>query len=101
MTSVVAATDREQVVRWMEEGRSVLESVHRILHECDQFKGVAEAAQKECKQLKLECDQLRAEISQLKTDNERGQKERAETAQWFTAMMNEAASRLRIEHPPA
>ena len=101
MTSGVVGTERDQVVRWMEEGRSVLEGVHRILHECDQFKGAAEAAQKECERLQHECEQLRAETIRLKADNERGQRERAETAQWFTTMMNEAASRLRIEHPPA
>jgi len=93
--------ERVQVIRWMEEGRSVLESVQRLLHECDQFKGAAEAAQKECARLQGECEQLRAEISRLTADGERAQKERAETAQWFTAMLNQAASRLRIENPPA
>ena len=101
MTSVVTGTEREQVVRWMEEGRSVLEGVHRILNECDQFQGAADAARKECERLQHECEQLRAEISRLKTEGERFKKERAENAQWFTAMMNEAASRLRIEYPSA
>jgi regulator of replication initiation timing len=101
MTSVGMGAERVQVVRWMEEGRSVLENVHKILSECDQLKGMAEAAQKECARLQSECEQLRTEISRLTAEGERAQKERAEMAQWFTAMLNQAASRLRIEHPPA
>jgi len=44
---------------------------------------------------------LRAEIIRLTAESERAQQERAETAQWFTAMLNQAASRLRIEPLPA
>jgi glutathionylspermidine synthase len=85
----------------MEEGRSVLESVHRILVESNQFKAVAEAAQKECDRLRHEAEQLRVEFSRLTAETERVQQERAETAQWLTTMLNEAASRFRIEPPPA
>ena len=99
MTGAVAGTEREQVVRWVEERQSVLEGVHRILGEYDQLKGAAEAAQQECERLRQKSEQLRAEVSRLTAETERVQRERTETTQWLTAMLNEAASRLRIERP--
>lgn len=85
----------------MEEGQTVFERVQQLLHECDQLKGATEAAQKEWSRLRSECEQLRAEISRLRAESGRAQQERAETAQWFTAMLNQAASRIRIERPAA
>jgi hypothetical protein len=101
MTNEMAGPAREQVIRWMEESRTVLDSVRSMLHECAQLKMVAEATQKECERLRHEGDRLRAEVSRLTAETARLQKERADTAQWFTAMMNETAARLRSEHPPA
>jgi len=101
MTSVVAGTEREQVVEWMEEGRSVLEILQKILHDGDRLREVAESAQKDSERLQRDCEQLRAEVSRLREDSERLQRERTETAQWFATMMSEAASRLHIERPPA
>jgi predicted RNase H-like nuclease (RuvC/YqgF family) len=101
MANVMAGAEGERVIRWMEEGRTVFESVHRLLHECTQFRGVAEAAQKECERLQRNCEELREEVRLLKAETERLQREQTEAAQWFTAMMKEAASHLRIEPPPA
>jgi FtsZ-binding cell division protein ZapB len=96
-----AGAEREQVMRWMEEGRTVVEIVQRVFTEVDRLKAENEAGQKERERLQHEGEQLRAEVGRLKADYERAQKERAETAQWFGAMMNEAVSRLRIERPAA
>jgi predicted RNase H-like nuclease (RuvC/YqgF family) len=99
MTNMMVGAEWAQVIRWMEEGQTVFESVQRLLRECDQLKGVTEVTQKECTRLQSECEQLCAEISRLRAESGRAQQERVETAQWFTAMLNQAASRLRIEHP--
>jgi len=101
MTGVAVGTEREQVIRWLEERMSVLKAVRQILQERDQFKAVAVAAQQECERLRHEGEQLRAEVSRLAAESERLQKERAETVQWFTAMMNETAARLLTEPSPA
>jgi regulator of replication initiation timing len=101
MTGVTVGAEREQIVRWMEEGRNILEIIVKLLNDFDQLKGTAEAAQKENERLRFDCEQLRAQVTQLKADHERSQKERAEIAQWFSRVMSEAASRLLIERPSA
>jgi len=101
MSGTAVGTEREQVVRWMEEGRTILEIVVKLLNESDQLKAAADAARKENERLKYECEQVRGEVNQLKADYERGKKERAEIAQWFSSVMSEAASRLLVERPPA
>ena len=101
MPSVIEGPDGERVIRWMEEGRTVIDDVRRLLHECAQAKGVAEVAQKESERLQRNCEELREEVRLLKAETERLHKERAESAQWLAAMMKEASSRFRIERPPA
>jgi regulator of replication initiation timing len=101
MTGVALGTEREQVVRWMEEGRTILEIIVKLLNDSDQFKAAAEAAQRENDRLRQECEQLRGDVNQLKADHERSKKERAEIAQWFSGVMSEAASRLLAERPQA
>jgi len=101
MTNGVAGTAQEQVLRWMEEGPTALAAIRCIVQEDTNLKRIAETALKECERLRHEGDQLRAEVNRLTAETERLQKERADTAQWFTATMKEAASRLRIEPPPA
>ena len=101
MTSVAVGAEREQIVRWMEEGRNILEIIVKLLNDADQLKVAADAAQRENERLRYECDQLRGEVNQLNADQERSKKERAEIAQWFSSVMSEAASRLLIERPPA
>ncbi len=101
MSGAGVGAEREQIIRWMEEGRNILEIIVRLLNDADQLKVAAEATQKENERLRYECDQLRREVNQLTADRERSQKERAEIAQWFSSVMSEAASRLLIEHPPA
>jgi len=118
MTSVVAGEEREQVIRWIEEGRSVMGSLLGILNDNDRLKGALDASEKECERLRgtaeelervrnlaeslqRDTDQLRGEVSRLQADNERGQKEREELATSFTSFMNEAVSRLRPQQQPA
>jgi len=101
MTSEMAGTAQEQVLRWMEEGPTALAAIRCIVHEDTNLKRIAEATLKECERLRHEGDQLRAEVSRLTAETERLQKERADTAQWFTAMIKEAVPRFRIEPPPA
>jgi len=101
MTGVVVGAEREQIVRWMEEGRNILEIIVKLLNDADQLKVAADAAQQENERLRYECDQLRGEVNQLRADYDRSKKERAEIAQWFSSVMSEAASRLLIERPPA
>jgi regulator of replication initiation timing len=101
MTSVVMDTERDQVVRWMEEGRHILDIMGKLLNDFDAIKETAEGTQKENEALRRDCDLLREEITRLKADNERNQKDRAEIAQWFSSVMSEAASRLLVERPPA
>ena len=101
MPCVMAGTALERATRWVEDGRTVFESACRMLHECDQLKEAAGAAQKQCERLQQNCEELREEVRRLRAETERVQKERAESAQWFAAMIKEAASRFRIERPPA
>jgi len=118
MTSVVAGEEREQVIRWIEDGRSVMGSLLGILNDNDRLKGALEASEKECERLRgtaeelervrnlaeslqRECDQLRGEVSRLQTDSERSQREREEIARSFTNFMNETVSRLRVQPQPA
>jgi chromosome segregation ATPase len=101
MTSTETGEGRAQVLRWVEEGRTVLEAVLRLLTDLDQVKQGLEAAQNECARLKQEGEQLRAEVSRLQADAERSQRERKELATWFTTVMNETVSRLRSPQPAA
>jgi predicted RNase H-like nuclease (RuvC/YqgF family) len=101
MTSEMAGTAQEQVLRWMEEGPTVLAGIRCMVQEGTNLKRIVEATQKECERLRHECEQLRAEVTRLTAEAERVHKERTDTAQWLTAMMNEAAVRLRSEHSPA
>jgi hypothetical protein len=101
MTNGVAGTAQEEVLRWLEDGPTALAGIRCIVDEGTNLKRIAEAALKDCERLRQEGDQLRAAVSRLTAETARLHKERADTAQWFTAMIKEAASRLRIEPPPA
>lgn len=101
MPSEIGGPDDERVIQWMEESPTIFTGVRRILDECDQLRLAAGAAQKECGRLRQHCEELRQEVRRLQAEAERVQRERAESAQWLAAMMKEAASRFRIEHPPA
>ncbi len=117
MTTVTGA-EREQVIRWMDEGRTVLGIIIRILNDFDRLNSAVDAAEKEAHRLQgmltefqrvsglaetlqRECEQLRAQVGQLQSDNERSQREREEIAQWLTTLMNQAVGRLRAEQPSA
>jgi hypothetical protein len=97
MPRVMAGTALERVTRWVEDGSAVFESACRMLHEYDQLKKAADAAQEERERLQQTCDAWRAEVRQLQADIERARTARADTAQWFSAMIKETAARLRIE----
>ncbi len=101
MANVVGAEERAQVVQWIEEGRTVLEMILRILTDLDQRAKDLEAAHKECARLQKEGEQLRSDLSRLQADYGRSQREREELAHWFTTVMSEAASRLRAPQPTA
>ena len=97
----MAGAEGGHVVRWLEEGQAVIDDVRRLLHECAQFKAVAEAAQRECERVQRKCEELREEVRLLKAANERLRTEQSEAAQWFTDLMKGAAARFRSEIPPA
>ena len=99
MTTSEAAEGRAQVLRWVEEGRTVLDGVLRLLTELDQVRQSLAVAQNECARLQQEGDRLRAEVSRLQADTERSQRERKELANWFTTVMNETASKLQSLQP--
>ncbi len=101
MTGAGVETEREQVIRWMEEGRHILEIIASLLTDYDKLKATTEATREQNERLQREGQQLREDIGRLKAENERSQKERAEIAQWFSSVMSEAASRLLVERPPA
>ena len=101
MTSGMAGPEGERMLRWMEESPAVFEGVRRMLRECAQAKEAAGAAQKDYEGLQQHCEALREEVRRLQAETERLRTERAETAQWFTAMIKETAARLRIEPPSA
>ncbi len=101
MTSVVAETERDQVVRWMQDGRHVLELMAKSLDDFDQLKARAEALQSENERLRLDGEELRAEVGRLTAEIERGKAEREAIAQWFAGIMSEGASRLGVERPSA
>jgi hypothetical protein len=101
MTSEMVGPEGAQVLRWMEDGPAVFEEVRRMQRECAQVKVVAKAAQTDCERLQQQCEALREEVRRLQAETARVRTERAETAQWFTAMIKETAARLRSEPPPA
>lgn len=101
MAGMMGGPDGERVIRWMEESPTVFEGIRRVLHEYDQSKELAGIAQAEQVKLQQNCDALREEVRQLQTELRRLQKERAESAQWFAAMIREAAARFPISSPPA
>lgn len=101
MPGVLAAPERARVTRWVEDSRAVFERARRALDEYDQRKTAADAAQKEREHLQQTRAALRAEVRRVCAEIERLQNERAESTRWCATMMQEAAARLRIGHPPA
>lgn len=101
MTSVMLGPEGDRAIRWMEESPAAFESIRQLLRERSQFKVVAEAAQKDCERFQQQCEALREEVRRLQVETARLRTARAETAQWFSAMIKETAARLRSEPPPA
>jgi hypothetical protein len=101
MPSEMGGPEGERVIRWMEDSPTVFENVRRMLHEYDQAKEAARAAQTDRERLQQHCEALREEIRQLQAEVKHLQKERAESAQWFATVMREAAARFLIMPPPA
>lgn len=91
----------ERVLKWLEESPTIFENIRRMLHEYDQAKQAAQVAQTDRERLQQHCEALREEIRQLQAEVKRLQKERAESAQWFTTMMREAAARFPATPPLA
>lgn len=99
MPGMIGGPSGASVIRWMEESPAIFESVHRILQEYDTCKEAVVAAQAERDRLQQHCEALREEVRQLQVELKRLQNERAESAQWFNAMMREAASRFAMAPP--
>lgn len=96
MPDMICGPEGERVIRWMEESPKIFEGLRQILQDYDQCKEAVGATQAERERLQQHCEALREEIRQLQTELKRLQKERAESAQWFAAMMREAAARFPI-----
>lgn len=96
MASGTAGPERERLLRWLEEGPTVLAGVRRLLSEYDQAAAAAGAAQAEWAQLRQQYDALRENYRQIFNEFRLLEKERADFAQWFTAMMLEAAARFPL-----
>jgi predicted TPR repeat methyltransferase len=101
MSSEMARSAAEQVIRWMEDSPKVFEGVRRILDGYEQTVEVARAAQTERDRLQQQCEALREEARHLHAELGRLQKERTDTAHWVTTMLQEAAARFPITPPPA
>ena len=97
----MAGPAEERVIRWMEESPTVFEQLRRMLHEYDQTTEAARAAQAERERLLQRYDALREQVRQLHAEVVRREKGRTDAAQWFIAMMLEAAARFPITPPPA
>jgi len=96
----------------------VLGIINRLFHDFDRLNGALRTAETECQRLQAmrrelqgistfadslnrEYQQLRNEVSRRQGDKAKSQKEREEMAEWFSALMNEAARRLRAGQPAA
>lgn len=88
MTNVANAEVRERVIRWIEEGQSLLGILVGFLYEYERVRKRADAAE-------AECDQLREEVDQLRAETERHRSERAEVAESLAQFVNEVVPRLR------
>ena len=88
MTVLMTAGEREQTIRWMEEGKNVLGTLLVLLEEYERMKASLEASEREC-------DRLRGELSRIQGDLDRQRKDREEIAQWLSEFMGDAVSRLR------
>jgi septal ring factor EnvC (AmiA/AmiB activator) len=85
----------------MEDAPVVFERLRRVLHEYNQTTEAARAAQAERERLLQQYDALREQFRQLHAELVRFEKERADAAEWFVAMMLEAAARFPTTPPPA
>lgn len=101
MPSLMEGPEGAWVLRWMEDSPNVFEGVRRILDAYDQTTEAAQAAQAEREQLLQQYDTLREQVRQLHAEVVRLEKERGDAAQWFVAMLLEAAARFPITPPPA
>lgn len=101
MSSEMARSAAEQVIRWMEDSPKVFDGVRRLLDACDEATEAARAAQAERDRLQQQCEALREEARHLHAELGRVQKERTDTAHWITTMLQEAAARFPITPPPA
>ena len=88
MTSVSTGEVREQVIRWIDEGQSLLGVLLGFLYEYERVRKAADAAESECERLREEVGQLRAETEQYRS-------ERTELADSLSQFTNEVLGRLR------
>ncbi len=84
-----------QVAQWIDQGGMIVEEMRGIVSECDKSKRDLVSIQQRYEDLQKECEALRTEVHRLTAQVERAQSEHAETAEWFSTVMLEAATRLR------
>ena len=101
MPSGLAGPEAARVLQWMETGSTVVEHVRRMLHEYDQAREAARAAQAERERLLQEGEALREQVRQLHAELGRLQKERVDAAHWVATMIREAAVRFQSAPPLA
>lgn len=88
MTNVSVGEVRERLIRWVEEGQSLLGVLLGFLYEYERLKKAADTAEREC-------ERLREEVSRLQTETARYRSEHAEVADSVSKFMNELLLRLR------
>ena len=104
--------DGDEVRRWLEAGQTQLASLLELLHEHDRLRERVEASERENERLRgvtyeneqlrnrletseRQAEHLRQTMSELRSENDRHQKEREETAERLNHLVNEIAQRLR------
>jgi chromosome segregation ATPase len=104
--------NREQVVRWLEEGQRQLPALVGLVHENERLRERLEISQSECEKLRglvYEVEQLRnrseaaeragerlrEQLSGAEAELERQNRERTELAKHLTDLMNDVLVRLR------
>ncbi len=84
-----------QVAQWMEQGGLIVAELRGMVGECDKTQRELAALQQRYAVLEQECATLRRAVDQLTDQIQRARHEHAETAEWFSTVMLEAAARLK------
>jgi hypothetical protein len=88
MNTIAIGEMRERMIRWTEEGQSLLGVLLGFLYEYERLRKLADTAEREC-------ERLREEVGRLQTETDRYRSERAEIADSVSQFTNELLLRLR------